>query len=455
MPNILYSSTSLKAPAVNFGEALLKGLAPDGGLYMPQHIPQLSRAEIDRFAQMDYHQIAFEVLNKFLHQEIPADELARMTREAYNFEVPLERVYDRKYIMRLDQGPTASFKDFAARMMGQLMEYYLEKSGKHLLILTATSGDTGSAMANAFHGLERIEICILFPEKEVTERQRKQMTTLHGNVNILALDGKFDDCQALVKDAFNDKELDYLNLSSANSINIGRLLPQSVYYFWAYSRLCRISQNEEIVFSVPSGNFGDLMGGLLAKQMGLPVKNFVVATNDNDEVPLYLQTGKYSTINPSKACISSAMNVGHPSNMARVVALYGGKMNPSGQILKKPDLETLRADLFAVSVNDANTREAIRRVYERHQVMLEPHGAVGWEGLRQYLSNQKDIDNNQCCVCLETAHPAKFPQEIQHVLNIEPELPESLLHLEAKEERFDKINTNYSAFKQYLKAHYS
>jgi threonine synthase len=239
MSDILYSSTSLNAPKVTFSEALLKGLAPDGGLYMPESIPQISKEEIASFSGMEYHEIAYRVLSKFLHDTIPAEDLARMTKKAYDFDVPLEKVYDKKFIMRLDQGPTASFKDFAARMMGQLMEYFLKQQEKNLLILTATSGDTGSAMANAFYGLHQINVCVLFPETEVTERQRKQMTTLHDNVQIVALDGKFDDCQALVKDAFNDNDLDYLNLSSANSINIGRLLPQSVYYFRAYSHFCR------------------------------------------------------------------------------------------------------------------------------------------------------------------------------------------------------------------------
>lgn len=455
MSDIQYSSTNLKAPKVSFGDALLKGLAPDGGLYMPESIPQLTKEEIASFSAMEYHEIAYYVLSRFLHDAIPADILAKMTKEAYDFDVPLEKVYGDKYIMRLDQGPTASFKDFAARMMGQLMQYFLEKKNKNLLILTATSGDTGSAMANAFYGLHNVNVCVLFPENEVTERQRKQMTTLHDNIQILALEGKFDDCQALVKDAFNDRDLDYLNLSSSNSINIGRLLPQSVYYFWAYSRLCNIKNNEEIVFSVPSGNFGDLMGGLLAKNMGLPVKKFVVATNTNDEVPVYFASGNYKTIVPSRACISSAMNVGHPSNMARIVAMYGGIMNPNGEILENPDLEEMKKDMFAISVDDDTTRKTIKRVYERHKVLLEPHGAVGWEGLRQYLNLEQDkISESQVCASLETAHPAKFPEEIQLALGIEPELPPSLSNLDSKDEQFDKIESGYAIFKEYLKKKY-
>jgi threonine synthase len=450
MPEIKYYSTNLKAPKVNFGEALLKGLAPDGGLYMPEQIPTFSKEEIASFNKKAYHEIAFTVISKFVGDSIPSAELARMTKEAYNFDVPLEKVYDKKYVMRLDQGPTASFKDFAARMMGQLMQYFLQKEHRNMLILTATSGDTGSAMANAFYNLHNINIAVLFPETEVTPRQRKQMTTLHKNVQVVALDGKFDDCQALVKQAFNDTELNYLNLSSANSINIGRLIPQAVYYIFAYSRLCNISKDDKIVFSVPSGNFGDLMGGLLAMKMGLPVQKFVVSTNTNDEVPVYFASGNYKTIVPSRNCISSAMNVGHPSNMARIVALYGGVMNEKGEIINKPDLEKMKADMFATSVADSNTRETIKRVYERHKVLLEPHGSVGWEGLCEYLSEKENNPEGQVCVSLETAHPAKFPEEIQQILGIDPELPESLSNLEGKEEQYDKLDYKYSDFKKYL-----
>lgn len=456
MSKILYSSTNLKSGKVSFRNALLKGLAPDGGLYMPEDIPTLSREEIAAFENMEYHEIAWYVARKFLHDIIDDDDLRKIVRDAYNFDVPLEPVYEGKYIMRLDQGPTASFKDFAARMMGRLMQYFLKQENRNLLILTATSGDTGSAIANAFYGLDNIQVVILFPEKEVTDRQRRQMTTLNKNVRILALDGKFDDCQALVKQAFNDRELDILNLSSANSINIGRLLPQSMYYFYAYSRLCRIENNEEIIFSVPSGNFGDLMGGLIAMRMGLPVKKFIVATNENDEVPEYFKSGNYKTIVPSLNCISSAMNVGHPSNMARIVALYGGLMDPAGIVIESPDLDAMRRDMFTISIDDARTKDTIRKVYERHRVVLEPHGAVGWAGLTSYFSHAPEAaGSSQVAVCLETAHPAKFPAEVKEVLGIEPELPESLKGLEEKKESFDEITNDYPAFRQYLINNYS
>lgn len=455
MSKILYYSTNLNSNKVSFRNALLKGLAHDGGLFMPETIPSITSEELATFKNKPYHEIAFAVANKFLHNEIEESELKKIVADAYNFEVPLEPVYEKKYIMRLDRGPTASFKDFAARMMGRLMQYYLHKENRKLLILTATSGDTGSAIANAFYGLENIKVVILYPEVEVTDRQRKQMTTLDKNIQILSLAGKFDDCQALVKMAFNDPELDGLSLSSANSINIGRLLPQSIYYFYAYSRLCDITKGEEIIFSVPSGNFGDLMGGLIALKMGLPVKKFVIATNENDEVPKYFKTGDYKTIVPSRNCISSAMNVGHPSNMARIIALYGGIMNEKGKVLQEPDTEELKKDMFAVGIGDDETRETIKKVYARHKVILEPHGAVGWAGLRHFFQLSGEANSpNQVSVCLETAHPAKFPKEIQEILSIDPELPESLKGLEEKSEQYHKINSDYNSFKKYLLENY-
>ncbi len=269
---IKYYSTNLRSPEVSFREALLKGLAPDGGLYLPTSLPLVTAEELSSFSSKEYYEIALCILNKIIGDEIDRDELERLCREAYNFEIPLEKVTDRKYIMRLDQGPTASFKDFAARMMSRLMQYYLAVENKHLTILTATSGDTGSAVANAFYGLDNIDAIILYPADEVTPMQRKQMTTLCGNIKIIAIDGKFDDCQRLVKTAFLDPQLSHINLSSANSINIGRLMPQSVYYFYAYSKLTN-GDGEKVVFSVPSGNFGNLMGGLIAKKWACLLKN--------------------------------------------------------------------------------------------------------------------------------------------------------------------------------------
>ena len=451
---ILYYSTNRKAGKATFKEALLKGLAPDGGLFMPDPIPKISIEELMSYADKPYYEIAYEIGRKFLIPEIPDKDLYSITKDAYNFNIPLEKVYESKYIMHLDQGPTASFKDFAARLMGRLMQYFVMKENRSLLILTATSGDTGSAIANAFYELENIKVVVLFPEKEVTDRQRKQMTTLHKNIQIIALKGKFDDCQAIVKRAFADEELAGMNLSSANSINIGRLLPQSMYYIYTFAKLCN-GYDDQIIFSVPSGNFGNLMGGLIAMKMALPVKRFVVSTNENDEVPVYWKTGKYKIIVPSVNCISSAMNVGHPSNMARVVSLYEGIMDDKGIIHRQPHLDRMRKDMFAVSINDNRTKQIIKEVYDKYKVLLEPHGAVGWAGLMEdFKTNTNDASPEQTSVCIETAHPAKFPEEIKEILNIDPQLPAVLKGLEDKEEQYDVLENDYNLFKKYLSDKY-
>ncbi len=448
---IKYYSTNHQAPEVSFGQALLKGLAPDGGLYLPVSLPKITPDELSSFSSKEYYEIAFTILDSIIGNEIEKEELRRLCREAYNFEIPLEKVTDRKYIMRLDQGPTASFKDFAARMMSRLMQYYLSLEKRHLTILTATSGDTGSAVANAFYGLENISAIILYPADEVTPMQRKQMTTLDGNINIIAVDGKFDDCQRLVKTAFLDPALSHLELSSANSINIGRLLPQSVYYFYSYSKLSS-GINEKAVFSVPSGNFGNLMGGLIAKKMGLPVDKFIVSTNENNEVPEYLRTGNYELINPSRNCISSAMNVGHPSNLARIVAFYGGTMDETGNISNPPDLDQMRRDLFAVSVTDAETRKTIAEAHRKYNLLLEPHGAIAWKGIKEY-SSQNKFKGKPLYIAIETAHPAKFPEEMIRILKFSPDLPSSLTGLEQKTENFFSIENSYNSLKEFILKH--
>jgi threonine synthase len=454
LKNKLYYSTNQKSQGVSFGEALLKGLAPDGGLFMPESFPLISRDELSGFSSKKYYEIAFKVLNEIIGNEISENELMDLCMDAYYFDVPLEKVLDRKYIMRLDRGPTASFKDFAARMMSRLMQHFLSLSNRHLTILTATSGDTGSAVANAFYGLKNINVIILFPENEVTAMQRKQMTTLEDNIRVISLKGKFDDCQRLVKQAFVDPALSGLPLSSANSINIGRLLPQSVYYFYAWSRLAS-SADEKAVFSVPSGNFGNLMGGLIAREMGLPVEKFIISTNENDEVPAFLRTGIYKSIVPSINCISSAMNVGHPSNLARIVALYGGIMDDSGMIHREPDMQRLKNELFGVSVTDDETRDTIASVYHDYSILLEPHGAIAWRGMTEYL---KSVNINESAqklfISLETAHPAKFPEELRRVLNTDPPLPGSLEGLEAKTENFTVLDNNYEKVREYILKHY-
>ncbi len=444
---ISYYSTNLRSPEVTFREALLKGLAPDGGLYMPRSIPLLPKEEMESFSYINYHQIAFRVLNSFLGSEIESDHLRELCLDAYNYEVPIEKVYERNYVMRLDQGPTASFKDFAVRMMGRLMQHFLSLENRHLTILTATSGDTGSAVANAFYGLDNIKVIILYPAGEVTAVQRKQMTTLKKNIKVFAVNGKFDDCQRLVKTAFNDPLLSHIPLSSANSINIGRLLPQAVYYFYAWAKLSGKKDNP-VIFSVPSGNFGNLMGGLIAREMGLPVKKFIITTNENDEVPEFLLTGDYKAISPSMNCISSAMNVGHPSNLSRIVALYGGIMDEKGYIIKAPDIDKMRSDFKGVRVTDEDTRETITGSYNHYGLMLEPHGAVAWKGLQKYLGEVREEKN--ICVALETAHPSKFGDEMVKILGIDPVAHYSLEKLGVLEEEFINMENDYSELSEHI-----
>ncbi len=449
-----YYSTNNKAEPANFKEALLKGLAPDGGLYLPSVIKPLSERQLVSMASLDYPGIAHLVLSNLTENAIDNDELMNLCRNVYNFEVPLEQVSERIYILRLDRGPTASFKDFAARMMGRMMEYYLKKENTNVTILTATSGDTGSAIASAFHGLKNIRVIILYPVNEVTVFQRKQMTTLGKNISVLAVNGKFDDCQLLVKKAFMDPLLSALKLSSANSINIGRLLPQSVYYFWAWSRLSK-SIEDATVFSVPSGNFGNLMGGLIARKMGLPVDHFIIATNANDEVPVYLQTGEYKVISPSRYCISSAMNVGHPGNMARVFALYGGMMDEKGHVVVQPDLERMRHDFHAFSISDDLTRKTMAEFYRDHGMVIEPHGAVAWAALKKYMSKQsRKSAGIKLYISLETAHPAKFREEILNTLGFKPEVPLSLRDIDKRSEEYLPIENDYDDFRALLMKEY-
>lgn len=446
---IRFYSTNRNVPDVSLDEALLQGQATDRGLFLPRLFPPLGRAELATLAGRPYADVACAVLGKYTHSTIDDGTLKSLCDDAYDFEVPLEPVVDRRYLLRLDRGPTASFKDFAARMMARWMGVLLREQGGDLVILTATSGDTGSAVAHAYYGVDRVRVVVLFPPEEVSDRQRKQMTTIGGNVTTIAVDGQFDDCQALVKHAFADRRLDGLRLSSANSINIGRLLPQAVYYVYAYVNCADVAAGEPMVLSVPSGNFGNMMGAVLAWRMGLPVQRLVVATNANDEFPELLRTGRYEKIAPSRVCISNAMNVGHPSNLARLMNVYGGWMDETGAVREAPDLDALRRDVYAISIDDETTRQTIRSVYDRYGALLEPHGAVGWAGLERFWRDCPDLAGD-LTVSVETAHPAKFPEEIRALLGIEPEVPRSLAGLEARPEAFERLPVDYERFRAFL-----
>jgi len=452
MQEIMYRSTNRDSILVNFKDALFRGQAPDYGLYMPAFIPKFTKKEIESFRNKKYDYIAFHIAKKFLQGEIEAKDLKRIIKEAYNFDAPLEKIENNLYIMRLDRGPTASFKDFAARMMAGLMNYFSKKENRKLTILVSTSGDTGGAVADAFHGLDNVNVVILFPEKGVSLIQRMQMTTLGKNVRALAVEGDFDACQALVKHAFNDRHLEKLNLTSANSINFGRLLPQIFYYFYAYSKF----GEGKAVFSVPSGNFGNLMGGVIAREMGLPIEKFVVAVNENDEFPKFLRSGIYMPVEPSKKSSSNSMNIGHPSNLARLVDLYGGwlydERSKDGDIIKKgilkekPDMKKLRKDFASFSVTDREVDKTIKTFYAKYKKLLEPHGAVAWRGLEKYGKNNKV----QLGISFETADPAKFPDAIKNVLGINPKIPKSLMGLDKKHEKVEVIRNDYEMFKNLL-----
>src|SRR5262245_35170534 len=446
--SVLFRSTNGQAPSVNLREALLVGQAPDRGLYIPEKFPRCTNEEMAAFAGLPYHEVAFRILSPYTEGTIDPGALAVMCREAYDFEIPLEPVdgMERVHCLRLDCGPTASFKDFAAQMMARMFGRFLRETGQQVTILTATSGDTGSAVAHAFHNVAGVRVLVLFPFAEVSAHQRKLMTTLGENVRTIAIDGKFDDCQAMVKRAFADPALKHISLSSANSINIGRLLPQSVYYFFAASRVAE--PGEPVVFSVPSGNFGDMMGAVVAAKMGLPLKKLVAPVNSNDAFPRYLATGRYRKIEPSRNALSNAMNVGHPSNLARLVAVYGGQMDETGKIHKTPDLTAMRRDLFSSSVSDDRTRSTFIEVYNRYQLLLEPHGAVAWCGFEDW--QKKESLDGLPAVILETANPAKFPEEIEKAMGWSPDVPPAIEAMIQLPEDFDRMGVDYGKFRDYL-----
>ncbi|MFX1294300.1 MAG: threonine synthase [Promethearchaeota archaeon] len=451
-----FHSTNYNTPKVDFKTALLTGLAPDKGLYTPDEYPRFQENEILKMVELDYSELGYAVLSKLIGDQLPINVLKDITKDVYNFPVPVDRIYKNWYVSRLDKGPTASFKDFAARTMARLMQYFTTQDKRELLILTATSGDTGGAVASAFYRMKNIKVAVLFPIKEISDSQRKQMTTLGKNVTAIAIKGKFDDCQALVKQAFSDPSLKDLNLSSANSINVGRLLPQSIYYFWVFFRVneqkIKTGTFNPIIISVPSGNFGNLMGGFIAKQMGLPIKKFIAAVNENNAVPVFLRTGKYKKIVPSRKCLSNAMNVGHPSNFARIVDLFGGTMDQDGNIPRMPHLNWLKQELDSFSISDEETKEIIAYVYKKYEYVLEPHGAVGWGGMMRYLEKN---NTKLPCITFETADPAKFPEEIQNILGINPMMPQILKEMQEKEEHYLQLENNYESFKQVLLKQFS
>ncbi len=427
---------STKDHTANFSlkEAVLKGLAPDGGLFMPHELAPMDPAFFEKIHTLSLQEIGFEVAKHLLQGEIPDEELKAIVRYSLTFDAPLVRLSQKVYSLELFHGPTLSFKDFGARFMARLMSYYNRGQDRCLNILAATSGDTGSAVAHGFLDIPKIKVWILYPKGQVSAIQEKQLTAIGHNVSALEIEGTFDDCQALVKRAFNDPELfGKIRLTSANSINISRLIPQTFYYFYAYAKLPDHAQ--PLVFSVPSGNFGNLTAGLIAKQMGLPVQRFIAATNINDCVPKYLETGQF-TPRPSIQTISNAMDVGNPSNFARILDLYG------------EDLERIRKDIFGARFTDEETREAIRELYARYHYIADPHGAVAYLGLRSYQQQAPACTG----IFLETAHPAKFLESVQPLIDEKIELPINLQKALSAKKKALTLKNDYDALKQILEA---
>jgi threonine synthase len=426
-------STNNRSIEVSLKEAVFKGLPPDNGLFMPTKIPVLNDDFFKNIDQLSFQEIAFQVCNALIGEDVPADQLKMIVNDVITFDAPLVPLQDNISVLELFHGPSLAFKDFGARFMARLMTYFLEKEKQEINILVATSGDTGSAVAQGFLDMPGIKVTILYPSKKVSDIQEKQLTTLGKNITALEVSGTFDDCQRLVKEAFLDKDLNKkLTLSSANSINISRLIPQSFYYFYAYSKLK--AQNKPVVFSVPSGNFGNLCGGLFAKRMGLPVYKFIASTNANDIIPAYLINVIFSP-RPSVTNISNAMDVGNPSNFARILALYDNK------------IDKIREDITGGSYTDDETRKAIKEIYKSTNYIMDPHGAVGYLGLTDYLKSVKVPVNG---VFLATAHTTKFLEVVEDVVEKKIELPARLKEIVNKTKKSIQITPQLSELKSFL-----
>ena len=426
-----YYSTENRQLSLSLKEAVLEGLAPDGGLFMPGSIPSLPQAQIQSFRSKSFPEISREVAISLFHEDLTEPEILQITDAAINFDTPLVKVEEGIYTLELFHGPTLAFKDVGARFMARMLGHFTRGLDREINVLVATSGDTGSAVANGFWNVEGIQIYILYPSGGVNQLQEKQLTTLGGNITALEASGTFDDCQRLVKSAFQDQDLtEKLILTSANSINLARLLPQSFYYFNAWARL---PENQEFYVSVPSGNFGNLTAGLIAGKMGLPVKHYIVATNVNDVVPEYLETGKFRP-RPSIPTIANAMDVGNPSNFARILDLY------------RHSHDAITAAMSAYSYTDKKLRETIGEVYLRTGYLLDPHGAAGYRALKAFTPKQKGIPG----VFLETAHPGKFSLTVEEVIQSTVEIPDKLKEASSREKISIPLSSKFEDFKEYL-----
>ncbi len=428
-----FRSTLRHSPEVSLRDAVLKGSAPDGGLYMPVEMPRLGGDFLARLPSLTFVEIAQEVGSLFVGNEIPAPVLLDIVSIAFNFPVPLVPLGEHLHILELFHGPTLAFKDFGARFMARLMGYFVAESGKQLTVIVATSGDTGSAVAQAFLGVPGIRVVILYPAGRVSNAQEKQLTTLGENITALEVAGSFDDCQRLAKQALVDPLLsEKLTLTSANSINIARLIPQSFYYFSAYSQLG--SGNDRVVFSVPSGNFGNLTGGLFAKRIGLPVAQFIAATNTNDVVPEFLRSGNLIP-RASRHTISNAMDVGNPSNFARIVDLYDN------------DLRAIRHDIWGCSFSDEETLRVMHDVELKHGYVLDPHTAIGVLGWQSYAKQNHGTNHG---IVLATAHPAKFGETVARAVGLRPEMPERLAAFLTRQKKSIPFPNRFAELQEFL-----
>ncbi len=428
-----YYSTNKKASDATLEEAVVHGLAGDKGLYMPRSIKTLPKSFYDEIENLSFQEIAYRVADAFFGEDIPADTLKHIVYDTLNFDTPVVKVKDNIYSLELFHGPTLAFKDVGGRFMARLLGYFIRKEGKKQVnVLVATSGDTGSAVANGFLGVEGIHVYVLYPKGKVSEIQEKQFTTLGQNITAIEVDGTFDDCQALVKNAFMDKELnEHMQLTSANSINVARFLPQAFYYFYAYAQMKKLGKADKLVICVPSGNFGNITAGLFGKRMGLPVERFIAANNRNDIFYQYLKTGEYKP-RPSVATIANAMDVGDPSNFARILDLYEGSH------------DAIASEISGETYTDEQIRETVQKTYEETGYLLDPHGACGYRALAE---NLKPGENG---VFLETAHPAKFLQTVEDIIGMEVKIPEKLQAFMRGTKQSVPMSKDFASFKAYL-----
>jgi len=423
-----YYSLNHTSPDTSFKDAVVNGIAPDRGLYFPETITPLSKDFFKNIGDYSNEQIAFEVIKQFVGNEIPESKLIEIIKKTISFDFPVVKIDKNIGSLELFHGPTMAFKDVGARFMSQCLEYFSQDEKEEVTVLVATSGDTGGAVANGFLNAKGVKVVILYPSGKVSDIQEKQLTTLGNNITALEVDGVFDDCQEMVKSAFLDTEISR-KLTSANSINVARWLPQMFYFFFAYKQVHQ--QHKNIVFSVPSGNFGNICAGLMAQKLGLPIKHFIAATNVNDTVPNYLENGKYDP-KPSIATISNAMDVGNPSNFIRIQELF------------QNHLSALKESFSSYSFTDHETREAMKNIYNKSSYVADPHGAVGFLGLEKY-----DLSDTEFGIFLETAHPVKFLDVVEETLPVKVDIPPQIEKVIDNEKVAIKI-TSYEELKAFL-----